>query len=574
MTKPQVSSEQPRVLRVWPGVAIVVVQWFLWSILPRVAPGAGLVSALGAMGGTVLLAVWWLFFSRAAWFDRFALIVLSVLGMAAAKPLLHESVARGNMGFQFFLHGVPVLGLAWVLWAVATRKAADPTRRWAMVAAIVVACGGWALVRSAGVTGDGMAEFSWRWSKTAEERLLESGEDTLAAGARGADSAGVRWPGLRGAARDGVVYGVEVGTDWAALPPTELWRRAVGPGVSSFAVRGDQAYTQEQRGEEEVTFCYDLETGEPVWRYADEGRFWDAHVGAGPRATPAVVGDLVLTLGATGRLNALDARDGALVWSRDAAVDAGARQPGWGHVSSPLVVGDTVVVALSGELLAYELEGGELRWAAAAHGGSYSSPQLVTLEGVPQILLLGHEAIASVAPADGTLLWQHAWPGIGIMQPAITADGDVLVSMVNDGAMPIGTRRISPTRTGESWTVEELWTTNRLKPSFNDVVVHEGHAYGFDGHILASIALEDGSRSWKGGRYGEGQVLLLPDQDLLLVLTEMGDLALVKARPEGFVELGRMPAIEGKSWNRPALVGDIVLVRNSQEMAAFRLPAG
>jgi outer membrane protein assembly factor BamB len=235
------------------------------------------------------------------------------------------------------------------------------------------------------------------------------------------------------------------------------------------------------------------------------------------------------------------------------------------------VVDDDVVVAASGRLAAYDAATGQPRWLGPAGGGGYSSPHLVTIDGVAQILLLRGARSTSVAPADGTLLWEHTWePGVSIVQPALAAQADVLVA-AGDAMGGVGMRRIAVARGHAGWSVEERWTSRGLKPYFNDFVVHEGHAFGFDGSILACIDLRDGQRKWKGGRYGHGQLLLLPDQDVLLVLSEEGELALVRAAPEQHTELARAPALQGKSWNHPALVGDVLLVRNGEEMAAFRL---
>jgi len=308
-----------------------------------------------------------------------------------------------------------------------------------------------------------------------------------------------------------------------------------------------------------------------VWAHRDPARFWESNGGPGPRGTPTLSNGRVYTFGATGILDVLNARDGAVVWSHNAASETGMPSPHWGFASSPLVAGNLVVVATAGQLIAYDLATGARRWVGPAHGASYSSPQLTTIDGVQQVLLLSEAGVTSVALADGALLWEHAWPGYPIVQPAVTAEGDILID-VSDSS---GIRRLAVTHGAGGWTVAERWTSHGLKPYFNDFVVHNGYAFGFDGSILACIDLKDGTRKWKGGRYGNGQLLLLSDQDLLLVLSEEGELALVGATPDQFKEFAHFPAIEGKTWNHPVLAGDVVLVRNGQEMAAFRLsPAG
>jgi len=409
-------------------------------------------------------------------------------------------------------------------------------------------------------------------TETPKERPLARTGDKSAAlpPAPAAAETGADWPGFRGPRRDGIIPGMRIKTDWSASPPVELWRRPIGPGWSSFAVHGDLLYTQEQRGDDEVVACYKVTTGEPVWRHSDAARFWESNGGAGPRATPTLSNGRVYTFGATGILNALDAANGAVVWSRNAASDTDTKVPIWGFSSSPLVVDDVVIVAASGTLAAYDLATGHPRWVGPHRGGSYSSPQLVTIDGVAQILLLSAPGATSISPADGALLWEHSWDGGAIVQPALTADGDVLINAIG-GTGGIGTRRIAVAQGLGGWTVKERWTSNGLKPYFNDFVVHKGHAFGFDGSILACIDLQDGKRKWKGGRYGNGQLVLLPDQDLLLVLSEEGELALVGVTPDQFTELARFPAIEGKTWNHPVLAGDVLLVRNGQEMVAFRL---
>ena len=611
MSTVEIDGPKPRKpVRLRPGVVIVALQWLVLLVLPAVVPGTYGIALMAAAAAGVVLLLWWLFLSRVPWLDRLGAVVLMVAAVIVTKRIVHPSISNAGMGMLIFIYSIPLMSLALVASAAATRRFAARPRRASMAAAIALACAALALVRTGGISGEGGLDVHWRWTPTPEDRLLaetpalpstlapaprpvaaaevpaapasapsaETGAKPAATGvastgpAAEEKAAEVKWPGFRGPGRDGVVRGARIGTDWAASPPVELWRRQVGPGWSSFAVSGDVFYTQEQRGDDEVVTCYSLATGQPVWSHRDAARFWESNGGAGPRGTPAVSNGRVYTLGATGILNALDAATGAVAWSRNAATDTGAKSPGWGFAASPLVIDDVVVVAASGRLAAYDAATGAPRWYGPEGGAGYSSPHLVTIDGVRQILLLRGSRTTSVSPADGALLWEHTGdPTVSILQPALTADGDVLVATgasMGGG----GIHRLAVDREPGGWTVAERWASRGLKPYFNDFVVHVGHAFGFDGSILSSIDLADGERKWKGGRYGHGQMLLLPDQDALLVLSEEGELALVGAAADQHKELARFKAIEGKTWNHPVLVGDVVLVRNAEEMAAFRLP--
>ena len=587
----QIGDAAPRkLLRVWPAIVIVVLQWLFRFGVKEMFPGIqGFgYAVMGSLALTLVLIVWWTFFSRARWRERFAALGVIAVTIAATWLLKHDS-----MWLPWLLaYAIPVLCLAFVIWAVATRRLPDTVRHATMVATIAVACGGWLLLRQNGINGDHNASFGWRWSPSSEERLLaETGNEpttpapapapTQAPSATPTASAtpekqtipektietrAAEWPGFRGPRRDGIVRGVKIRTDWNASPPVQMWRRPVGPAWSSFAVNGDLVYTQEQRGDNEEVTCYRATTGQPVWTHSDKARFFESNAGAGPRGTPTLSNGRVYTFGATGILNALDARNGSVIWSHNAGEETNTKVPFWGFSSSPLVVGDLVIVAAAGQLVAYDAATGSRRWVGPTAGGSYSSPQLVTLNGVTQILMTSEGRVTSVSPTDGKQLWQHQWPANTIVQPAVTPDGNVLITSQEQGA-----RRLAVAHNASGWTVEERWTSNGLKPYFNDFVIHKGFAYGFDGRILSCIDLKDGQRKWKGGRYGNGQLVLLPDQDLLLVLSEEGELALVTATADQFTEIAKFTAIQGKTWNHPVLVGDMLLVRNAEEMAAFRL---
>ena len=380
------------------------------------------------------------------------------------------------------------------------------------------------------------------------------------------------WTDFRGPARDGHYRQQPIRTDWPSSGLTPVWKQPAGGGYASFVAAEGRAFTIEQRGDHEVVAAYDVASGRELWTHESRGAFKEMMGGDGPRATPTWHDGRIYALGAAGELRCLDDTTGRLLWRTTILEDADASNRQWGMSAAPLIVGDTVVTLPGGtrgrSVIAYDRTTGEQAWSALDDVQSYSSPMLVTLAGVRQILVFSASRLMGITPDRGEVLWEFPWTtqyGVNASQPLLLDDRRVFVST----GYGTGAAAIELESSGGRLTPRELWRTNRMKNQFTSSVLHDGFIYGLDEAILACIDARTGEIKWKGGRYGYGQVMLASGH--LIVLTEGGDLALVRPTPEAHVEIARFPALEGKTWNHPAIVDGYLLVRNLNEMAAFDL---
>lgn len=572
-------AAEARKLRLWPGITAVVIAWLI-SLVPRWLDLNGFIRFMGMffgpMIGLVLFLIWWLFFSRVAKRDRWFGLLAIAVAFGVSYFVYHPSLIPQGL----IMYGLPFGLTAWVGWLLVTQSMDWPARRVGLPIALMLGFGYCAALRFDGVDGDFNAALSYRWQTTAEQKFLAELANMKSKTPVAVDKPVILdaadWPGFRGIERDGRRPGVKLATDWKKDPPKLLWKHRVGPGWSSFAVVGNRIYTQEQRDKAEVVVCYDADYGTEVWTHKDETRFEEAVAGPGPRATPTFHEGRIYSLGANGKLNCLDAANGTVKWSKDAAADSKAKTPQWGFSASPCVSQGLVSVFMGGPdnkgVLAYKLENGDLTWAAGEPGHSYCSTQSMKLGGVEQLVVSTNMGLTSFEPATGKILWKYDWKlesMARITQPTKVDDADVLIGTgFGEGTHNVHVEKAAD---GKSWTSKMVWETKSIKPYYNDLVEHKGNLYGFDGSFFVCVNLKDQKGKWRARGYGSGQVLLLPDQDLLVILSEAGKVALVEAKPDGHKEIASIQAIEGKTWNHPVIARDKLFVRNGEEAACFQL---
>lgn len=501
--------------------------------------------------------------------------VLIVVCLAAFLAYTQVSPAYEGQNRVLAIQIIPILGclLLWV-WLVIASRASMRLRINISLAVVALVAVFAAAFRWEGVDGDLWFQFSPRWGARPLAAATSITESDQSLPVDLTQTTPQDSPQFLGPNRLGYRNGAALETDWDAHPPELLWRQPIGEGWSSYSVVGDFALTQEQRGEHELTVCYELLTGKERWSHAEDTRYVSPISGDGPRATPTVVDGRVYTCGGDGILCCLDGASGDLLWRHDLLAEHGTTNLEFGYSCSPLVYEGKVIVSTGGEtgptLAAYDELDGTLIWQTPTQDSmAYASPLVFTLCGRPQLVILNHPGPAGYDPENGEKLWEYPWPGneSKVSQILPWTEDQVFVSSGYGGGS--GLLQLEPSQNG-AFTVKELWHSNAMKTKFTTAIIVDDQAYGLDNGILSCIDVETGKKRWKRGRYGHGQVILI--NDLLLVTGEFGEVALVKAQPDSFVELARFSAVEGKTWNYPVLIGDLLLVRNDREAACFRLP--
>ena len=536
--------------------------------------------------------------SHRGWIARLIMVVMllfvvaiRLMGRMADPPKpLNDPALRNllTLIFSFF-----ALLTAWI-W-ISFRSYYPPlVRRLVFVgpfAAIAIGIGTFRFVE---FSGSMVPRFAPRWVADKPEKSLGKVESkTDAAPIDLASTSPDDFPQFLGPERSCWIAGPELARDWEKKSPKLIWKRPIGAGWSAFAAVTGYAVTMEQRGQDEWITCYEIAGGNPVWGHSIQGRHDNPMGGLGPRATPTIHNGRVYALGATGVLRCLDGATGHLLWSDDlrkryglsAREDEGLVQ--WGRSGSPLVVDKLVVVPGGGKagkaknLVAFDAETGSLVWESenrkedgTADQIAYASPALAALAGRRQILTVNESTASGHDPVSGERLWSFPWPGhsngdASASQPVPIDDNQILLSKGYSG----GAELIELTTGSDNppLAAESIWKNSRvLQTKFTNVVIHGGHAYGLSEGILECIEVATGKRKWKNGRFEQGQILGVGE--LLLVLSEDGELCLVELNPTKFNQLGSVQVLQGKTWNNLCLYGHRLLVRNGQEAACYELP--
>ena len=461
---------------------------------------------------------------------------------------------------------------------------------------IAIAAIGLSLFEFVGFTGETLPVFrSKPWSRESSIDVDAESNQPISDATRSRDTVSMHFESTQflGSDRNGVIRNDEFSVDWDVQLPTVLWKIPIGAGWSSFAVGSGLAMTLEQSDDQESLTAFELTSGKVVWRHKSPGRHKHPFGGLGPRSTPTIHSGKVLAQTAMGIVCCVELQTGMLIWQQDLLKLAGVDQEtsekaiSWGRSGSPLVFDNQVVVPFGGKsgdsslksLISFDLETGKENWSGGNQQIAYSSPVLLNLCGVRQIVSVNEGSATGYNAVNGLVLWSTAWPSKSngdacSSQPVAVDDSRLLLGK----GYALGSKLIKLVYSGTSetnesdpafWKVETVWSSNRfLKTKFTSATAFAGLLYGLSDGVLECIDPKDGSRVWRGKRYGHGQSIIVNGH--ILLTTEDGRVVLIPATADGQGQaIAEMPVLDGITWNVPAVAGPYLLVRNAEFAACL-----
>jgi outer membrane protein assembly factor BamB len=383
--------------------------------------------------------------------------------------------------------------------------------------------------------------------------------------------AGQDWPQWRGPSRDGSITAANTPASWPAAW-RRAWRTEVGEGYSSPVVAGGRVFVHSRRDPEELVTAIDLASGKVEWQQKYETPFtknqYAAQMAKGPFATPLVVGRRVITLGGMGVLSAWNTQTGALVWRKDFSKDVDTSKLFTGTAASPLAEGGSVIVQVGsdihgGRVIALDPASGAERWTWRGKGPGYSSPVAFTIGGVRQIVTSTDSSIEGIDAKSGAALWSVPFPDEwheNIVTPVWTG-----THLVMSGPRQ-GTHAYTVSRAGGKWTASEAWKNPDVTFYMSTPVLADGTLYGLSskrkGQVIALDAASGAVRWSTEGRTGNHASILLTPGHVLL-LTNDGDLVIVRRSPDGFAEERRYDVADSQTWAVPVVLRDGLIVRDA-----------
>lgn len=383
------------------------------------------------------------------------------------------------------------------------------------------------------------------------------------------------WPQFLGPRRDGV--SMETGIKaWGPKGPSVLWARDVGPGYAGAVVSGDRVIAFHRVGDEEVVECLRADTGKPLWKSVYPTEFQDDFdKGNGPRATPVIAGDHVVTYGADGWLHAFELQTGKKLWGRNVVTEYKVPASFFGVGSSPMVVGDRVLVnvgAKNAGIVAFAIDSGKEQWRATSDGASYSSPTTATIDGVTHAVFFTRQGAVLLDPKTGDVRFQTQWrprieASVNAATPLIIGDTAFFSTSYDTGALLL---KLKKDGADKLWDSDEVMTNH-----YNTCVHRDGHLYGFHGRQEAGasfrcVELKTQKVRWDRPRFGCGSMILAGDK--IIVLTESGELLLVEATPEAYRELARAQVLtSGPCRAQIALANGRVFARDQKKLSCFEV---